>query len=154
MYRRRVLGFGVVFAFFAIAAIHAASAADPTYCAKYASDAEKAASLAKKLGCGFQGPRWGMDKGPHMAWCLLVDPKLAHSETEARSADLKLCSCQQYADQTMVQVAINIAKKCGFTGLRWLDNKKAHYNWCFNANPGLKAMQNEIDIRKQMLKGC
>jgi hypothetical protein len=36
----------------------------------------------------------------------------------------------------------------------WLDSKKAHYNWCFNANPPFSAMQNEMDIRKKMLKGC
>jgi len=32
----------------------------------------------------------------------------------------------------MVQIATNIAKKCGFTGLRWLDDKQAHFDWCDN----------------------
>ena len=66
---------------------------------------------------------------------------------------LKLCTCQWYADQTMVQT-MNIANKCKFAGLRWLESKKAHYDWCFNANPPFNAMLNEIDIRKKMLKGC
>ena len=91
-----------------------------------------------------QGPRWGKEKGGHTAWCLIVPPNIAQSETDAR-AD---------ADQTMVQIAKNIANKCKFTGLRWLDSKKAHYDWCFNANPPFSARLNEIDIRKKMLKGC
>ena len=33
-------------------------------------------------------------------------------------------------------------------------SKKAHYDWCFNANSPFSAMLNEIDIRKKMLKGC
>ena len=110
--------------------------------------------LAKHLKCGFQGPRWNNDKTSHMAWCLFVPQNIALSETDARSANLKLCTCQWYADQTMVQIAMNIANKCGFTGLRWLDDKKAHYDWCFNVNPPFSAMSNEIDIRKKMLKGC
>ena len=48
----------------------------------------------------------------------------------------------------MVQVATNTAKKCGFTGLRWLDDKKAHFK------PGMDAMMNEMKARKNMLKGC
>ena len=41
----------------------------------------------------------------------------------------------------MVQVATNTAKKWGFTGLRWLDDKKAHYDWCANFKPGMDAMR-------------
>jgi hypothetical protein len=66
-----------------------------------------------------------------MAWCLFVPQNVAQSETDARATKLKLCTC---ADQTMVQIATNIANKCGFTGLRWLESKQAHYDWCFNAN--------------------
>ena len=54
----------------------------------------------------------------------------------------------------MVPVATNTAKKCGFTGLRWLDDKKAHYDWCANFKPGMDAMMNEMKARKNMLKGC
>jgi hypothetical protein len=54
----------------------------------------------------------------------------------------------------MVQVATNIANKCRFTGLRWLDNKQAHYDWCANIKPGINAMMSEMKARKNMLKGC
>jgi hypothetical protein len=150
MYRNLLVVLGLLAGLGASLTSSAVNAADPVYCGQYTSDAMKSVLLAKHLKCGFQGPRWNNDKASHMAWCQ----NLALSETDARSANLKLCTCQWYADQTMVQIAMNIANKCGFTGLRWLDDKKAHYNWCFNANPPFSAMQNEIDIRKKMLKGC
>ena len=154
MYRYLLLALGLLAGLGAYLASGAANAADPVYCGQYTSDAMKSVLLAKHLKCGFQGPRWNNDKTSHMAWCLFVPQNIAQSETDARSADLKLCTCQWYADQTMVQIAMNIANKCGFTGLRWLDDKKAHYDWCFNVNPPFSAMSNEIDIRKKMLKGC
>jgi len=154
MYRYLLLALGLLAGLGAYLASGAANAADPVYCGQYTSDAIKSVLLAKHLKCGFQGPRWNNDKTSHMAWCLFVPQNIAQSETDARSANLKLCTCQWYADQTMVQIAMNIANKCGFTGLRWLDDKKAHYDWCFNVNPPFSAMSNEIDIRKKMLKGC
>ena len=154
MYRYLLLALGLLAGLGAYLASGAANAADPVYCGQYTSDAMKSVLLAKHLKCGFQGPRWNNDKASHMAWCLFVPQNIAQSETDARSANLKLCTCQWYADQTMVQIAMNIANKCGFTGLRWLDDKKAHYDWCFNVNPPFSAMSNEIDIRKKMLKGC
>ena len=120
-----ILGLIFITATFAYKGI--ASAADPAFCNKYASDANKAATQAKQLKCGFTGPRWAKDLGGHTAWCLFVDQSLAQSETDVRTKDLKDCTCHWYADQTMVQIALNIAKKCGFTGLRWLDDKQAHF---------------------------
>jgi hypothetical protein len=154
MYRNLLVVLGLLAGLGASLTSSAVNAADPVYCGQYTSDAMKSVLLAKHLKCGFQGPRWNNDKASHMAWCLFVPQNIALSETDARSANLKLCTCQWYADQTMVQIAMNIANKCGFTGLRWLDDKKAHYDWCFNVNPPFSAMSNEIDIRKKMLKGC
>ena len=154
MLRKCLLTLGLVLTLGVFATNNAAMAGDSNFCAKYAIQAEKAVSLAKHLKCGFQGPRWIKEKGAHMAWCILVDPNLAHSESDARAAELKQCTCSWYADHTMVQIAMNIANKCGFSGLRWLESKQAHYDWCFNMNPPFSAMENEIDIRKKMLNGC
>jgi len=154
MYRNLLVVLGLLAGLGAWLTSGAVNAADPLYCGKYTSEAIKSVLLAKHLKCGFQGPRWNNDKTSHMAWCLFMPQNIAQSETDARATDLKLCTCQWYADQTMVQIAMNIANKCGFTGLRWLDDKKAHYDWCFNVNPPFSAMSNEIDIRKKMLKGC
>ena len=154
MFRNLLLALGLLIGLGACLAYGAANAADPCSAGKYISDAVKSVRLAKHLKCGFQGPRWGKDKGSHMAWCLFVPPKSRSRKPTRAPRKLKLCTCQWYADQTMVQIAMNIANKCGFTGLRWLESKKAHYDWCFNANPPFSAMQNEIDIRKKMLKGC
>lgn len=50
--------FGPIFAAGTFASQRIALAADPAFCSKYASDANKAATQAKQLKCGFQGPRW------------------------------------------------------------------------------------------------
>ena len=42
-------------------------------------------SFAKALKCGFQGTRWGSDKGPHFAWCLLVDNGLGLNRKRTRA---------------------------------------------------------------------
>jgi hypothetical protein len=131
-----------------------ARAADPVFCGKYANNADKAVKLAKQLKCGFQGLRWGKGTSGHLAWCLIVDETLAQSEADARASELQDCTCHWYADQTMVQIASNIANKCGFTGLRWLDDKQAYFDWCSKMNPGMNAMKNEIKIRDGMLKCC
>jgi hypothetical protein len=154
MYRGSLLAIGLMFTVAAVAAPPGANAADPGFCNQYASDADKSVKRAIHLKCGFTGPRWTKNTSGHFAWCLIVDQGLAESEADARAADLKQCTCEWYADHTMVQIAMNIANKCGFTGLRWLDDKHAHFNWCFNANPPFSAMENELDIRKKMLNGC
>ena len=151
MFRSGLLTLGLVLA---LATSFAAEAADPVFCNKYANEADKSVKLATQLKCGFQGPRWIKGTSPHIAWCLLVDASLVQAEADARAVELKDCTCHWYADKTMVQIATNIADKCGFTGLRWLDDKQAHYDWCFNMNPGMDAMKSEIDARKKMLKGC
>ena len=109
--------------------------ADTVFCGKYANNADKAVKLAKQLKCGFQGLRWGKGTSGHLAWCLIVDETLAQSEADARASELQDCTCHWYADQTMVQIASNIANKCGFTGLRWLEDKQAYFDWCSKMNP-------------------
>jgi hypothetical protein len=154
MSRASAPAFGLIFVIAAFAANHVARAADPLFCNQYANQADKSAKLAKQFKCGFQGPRWGKGTSGHLAWCLIVDQGLAQSEADIRATELKPCICHWYADNTMVQIATNIANKCGFTGLRWIDNKQAHYDWCFNQNPGLDAMKSEMKIREGMLNGC
>jgi hypothetical protein len=77
MLRNRVLTSSLIIGLAAFAANHAANAADPVFCANYASEAVKSAQLAKHLKCGFQGPRWTKDQAPHMAWCVLMPPNVA-----------------------------------------------------------------------------
>jgi hypothetical protein len=154
MFRKCLLPLCLVFTLGVFATNTVAMAADVLFCESYAKEAIKSVKLAKEFKCGFQGPRWIKDINAHRLWCLTADAAVAQSEADARATELRPCTCQWYADQTMVQIATNTADKCGFTGLRWLDNKQAHYDWCFNMNPGLDAMKSEIDIRRKMLKGC
>lgn len=155
MVRNSLMALGIsLFVVGVVAVDQGAIAADPAFCNKYASDANKAATQATQLKCGFTGPRWTKNLGGHTAWCLFVDQSLAQSETDTRAKDLKDCTCHWYADQTMVQIALNIAKKCGFTGLRWLDDKQAHFDWCDKMDATFDAMKSEIKARDQALKGC
>ena len=51
----------------------------------------------------------------------------------------------------MAQIAESKARNCGFDGLRWLDNRQGHYDWCNSFNPGLPAMKGEINTRDAAL---
>jgi hypothetical protein len=154
MARSVLLVSGLLAGLAAMLALGTADAADPAFCGKYSSEALKSVQAAKQLKCGFGGPRWNNNQGLHMGWCLASPPQAAHFESAARASALKLCTCDWYANHTMVQVWRNIAEKCGFGGVRWLESRKAHYEWCKNVNPPFHALKNELDIRKKMLKGC
>lgn len=53
----------------------------------------------------------------------------------------------------MVQVATNTAKKWGFTGLHWLDDKtRTTIGVPISSLHGCH--ENEMKARKKMLKGC
>ena len=90
-----------------------------------------------------------------MAWCLFVPQNIAQSETDARAAQPEalhvpmVCRPDHGADRHEHRQQ----KRLHRPALR-LENKQAHYDWCFNSNPPCSAMTNEIDIRKKMLKGC
>jgi len=154
MSQARALAIGLLFALAGFAVNTSANAADPQFCDGYAKKAFKTAKLNQQLNCGFQGPRWILDKNGHRAWCLIVPENIADVETQAREAEMKGCICNWYADKAMAQVNENKARNCGFGGLRWIDIRQGHYDWCFNSNPGMDAMKSEIDARKKMLKGC
>jgi hypothetical protein len=83
--------------------ISSTRAADPVFCDGYANAAAQSVKLANKFNCGFQGPRWIKDPNAHRLWCLIVDEKLAQTESDARATVMHGCICQWYADQTMVQ---------------------------------------------------
>jgi len=145
-----VLGLLSVFAMLAVTTV--ANAADPQFCDTYATKAFNAAKLNNEFACGFQGPRWLLDENGHRLWCSLVPEPTAQGETGARDAQLKGCSCNWYADKAMAQIADNKARNCGFSGLRWIDSRQGHYDWCNKFNPGLSAMRGEINTREAMLQ--
>lgn len=154
MSRRYALVLSLIVAAGLLAPIAPTRAADPAFCDGYAKEAKEKAKLNNKLNCGFQGPRWSNDVNGHRIWCLIADQNTAQAETNNRALDIEKCTCQWYADKAMDQVAANKAKNCGFTGLRWLDDKQAHYDWCAKIKPGMDAMMSEVKARKSMLKGC
>jgi hypothetical protein len=121
-------------------------------CDAYATKAFSAAKAISEFNCGFQGPRWLLDENAHRFWCLIVPEPTAQGETGAREAQIKGCTCNWYADTAMAQIADNKARNCGFGGLRWLDSRRGHYDWCNVFNPGLPAMKGENNTRAAMLQ--
>lgn len=132
----------------------AANAANPQFCDTYAKKAFKAAKENTQFNCGFQGPRWLLDVNGHRLWCSLVPEAMAQAETNARQSEMSGCVCNWYADKAMAQVKENKQRNCGFDGLRWINSRQAHHDWCANFNPGMNAMKGEIATRKAMLNQC
>jgi len=144
-----------LFSAFAILVIaNVANAASPQFCEAYSFKAFRGAKLNQQFNCGFQGPRWLLDRNGHRLWCSLVPEATAQGETNTRAAELKGCTCNWYADKAIAQINDNKARNCGFSGFRWIDSRQGHYDWCANFNPGLPAMKGEIATRKAMLQGC
>jgi hypothetical protein len=126
-------------------------AANPQFCDSYAKQAFKAAKLNNQFNCGFQGPRWLLDVNGHRFWCSIASEAQANAETSARASEMSGCVCNWYADTAMAQVKENKQRNCGFNGLRWIDSRQGHHDWCKSFNPGLPAMKGEIATRKAML---
>lgn len=123
-------------------------AADAQFCDAYANEAFEAAKQNVEFNCGFQGPRWLADVNGHRLWCSIASEAQANAETSARVTELATCTCNWYADTAKAQVDEAKQRNCGFSGLRWIDSRQGHYDWCSNFKPGLAAMQGEIDTRQ------
>lgn len=154
MTRASALSLSLLSAFAILAVSTMANAADPQFCNVYANKAFKSAKQNQQFSCGFQGPRWLLDKNGHQVWCLIVPEVTAQGEAGARAAQIDGCICNWYADKAVAQVAQNKARACGFSGLRWIDSRQGHYDWCATFKPGLLAMRSEIRARRIMLQGC
>lgn len=152
MTRARAFVLSMFSVFVLVAVSTGAKAADPQFCDAYATKAFSAAKAISEFNCGFQGPRWLLDENAHRFWCLIVPEPTAQGETGAREAQIKGCTCNWYADTAMAQIADNKARNCGFGGLRWLDSRRGHYDWCNVFNPGLPAMKGENNTRAAMLQ--
>ncbi|MCR9138902.1 MAG: hypothetical protein NXI27_23065 [Alphaproteobacteria bacterium] len=60
--------------------------------------------------------------------------------------------CAQYAETTVEQHAENLKQGCGFSGLRWHDNKLGHFVFCKAADTN--TINAEIQLRASMLEQC
>lgn len=60
-------------------------------CEVYARIADVQAYINRKYRCGYRGPRWVEDLGPHFFWCRFVPRRVASEEQRARAEDLRRC---------------------------------------------------------------
>jgi hypothetical protein len=129
-------------------------AAEATFCDGYARQAADEAVLALKFHCDFHGWRWVTDIETHLGWCLGTPKAAVEDAAAARANDVRLCTCQWYADRTIEQVAISLTKACNFTGPRWSEDRSAHYRWCVLYKVPLAELESEIKTREGLLAKC
>jgi len=63
-----------------------------------------------------------------------------------------LSYCSQYAQTAVSQYQQNLQQHCGFTGLRWSNNKVGQMQWCMTVDERITA--NENQIRQHLLDNC
>lgn len=82
--------------------------------------------------------------------CVMVSALFATGWTSAQAAsDVE---CAQYAETTVAQHADNLRLGCGYSGLRWHDNKLGHFVFCKAADKN--TIDAEIQVRAAMLQQC
>ena len=139
-------------------------------CRNYARDAVDAADQNDRNRCGYTGPRWNADRGPHFAWCMLVGPRNTEGEAQARSDDIRRCladrrpgpgggnregkraNCDTYSSIAAVQADANDKYKCGGRGGTWNSDKRAHFQWCMTNKR--EFMLDETRYRSEELQKC
>jgi hypothetical protein len=173
--KKGFLGACLTVLLFAVMLVNVASPASAqgrqARCGEYAQDAVEAAEKAERGNCGFQGPRWGRDRGPHFGWCMLF-PRQAEDEAAARASELRSCladrggsdrrggggregkraNCDTYSSIAAVQAEANEKYKCGNRGGEWNTSKREHFGWCMTNKR--EFMIDEIRFRSQELQKC
>lgn len=151
------------------AAIPASAQGRDDRCREYAREASEQAEQADRNRCGFSGPRWSNDRGPHFAWCMLF-PRQADDEDRARKDDLRRCvadrpgggregrregkraNCDTYSKIAKVQAEANDKYKCDFRGGEWSGSTRGHFEWCMMNKR--EFVLDEIRYRQQELQKC
>ena len=128
-------------------------------CREYARTAVRRNRENIERECGFTGSRWSNDYNGHYNWCTKASKSSADYETRAREQGLDTCGgqkvdnvCEQYARTAVRRNKENIERRCGFTGSRWSNNYKGHYDWC--AGVGRSSADYETRARAKMLRDC
>ena len=70
----------------------------------------------------------------------------------AYSASSDEWRCNSYAQDAAEQNRQNRSASCGFTGLRWNNDKEGQKQWCLTVRRGITAKEHRI--RKNMLENC
>ena len=81
---------------------------------------------------------------------LLILAGATFATTAAQAANPFFCNA--YAQTAVWQEGQNLAKGCGFFGVRWSFNYSGHYTWCLAAPMG--AAISERNARKWQLWSC
>ena len=82
------------------------------WCRKYGVQATDAANKNEKLGCGFTGPRWSIERDDHVIWCQFTATRTqADADTAVRSAALDECTRNRPATHDKDSILKSLPKK-------------------------------------------
>jgi len=131
-----------------------------SFCRNYASTAVDRNRQNISRRCGYSGNRWSNDYKGHYNWCTGVSRSTANGETNARTRDLERCGgeggnnsfCRNYASTAVDQNRQNTSRSCGYSGNRWSNDYKGHYNWCTGVSRS--TANGETDARVRNLQRC
>ena len=131
-------------------------------CQRYAGVAVSQYQAASRHGCGVSGRRWSGDFDRHYNWCLTASPSAVESENDARQRKIARClnrgggrfdaSCNSYAETAVEQAHTADKRDCGYSGRRWSQKYRDHYQWCLKVSPLDRRAENET--REQALNRC
>lgn len=151
-----------------------AAAAKDKSCRNYALKAVDYNREAQKHGCGFKPPVWSNNHQAHFDWCMHGNnSKVAPTRNQERADELKKCltptplapgnppapggtppkDCNLYANEAVKTAAKADALGCGFVGPRWLQDYKAHFDFC-QKQPDIGILIAEHAARDQQFASC
>ncbi len=131
-------------------------------CQRYAGIAVAQFRAARRNGCGFTGKRWSGDFDKHYNWCLTASPDVVENENEVRQHKIAHClergggrfdaKCHAYAETAVEQAETAVKRDCGYSGRRWSQNYRDHYQFCLKVSPFDRRA--ETETREQALSRC
>ncbi len=131
-------------------------------CQLFAQTAEDIADSAGRNNCQLTPTKWlgGFDAA--YSWCrrnkddanedVLSDARAALSSCLRRGGGPFVKRCDNYAQRAVKQYGKARSNECGFSGSRWHDGYRAHYQWCLKVDPW--DIRNETQVRADTLERC
>lgn len=83
--------------------------------------------------------------------CAAHSPAIAETTTTTTTEEAHY-RCAAYADKAVQQNQLNKQYGCGYSGLRWNDDRTGQYQWCLTVRD--KVSYAEEDARRDLLEQC
>ena len=131
-------------------------------CQRFAETADEIARSAGQNSCRISLPENLVDYDSAYDWCrknkdeanagVLSEARAALSSCLKRGGGPYVERCDAYAKTAIKQYGQGRRNECGFTGSRWNNNYKSHYQWCLKVDPW--DTRNETQVRRDAVDRC